>query len=82
MTRAGTHATALGVVEDLRHFLLECPAYDPIRASSGILPPNPWAIADPGACMRALFSLEDQSAVARMLFAMRSKRARLLDVAL
>lgn len=82
VTRAGAHATALGVVEDLRHFLLECPAYDPIRTSSGILPPNPWAIADPGACMRALFSLDDQSAVARMLFAMKSKRARLLDVPL
>ena len=32
--------------------------------------------------MRALFSLEDQSALACMLFAMKPKRARLLDVAL
>ena len=36
----------------------------------------------PGACMRALFSLDDQSAVARMLFAMKSKRACLVDVSL
>ena len=63
-------------VEDERHFLLECPAYDGIRAQFGLLPRQP--AADPGACMRQFFAHANQSAAARMVFAMRARRASLL----
>ena len=63
-------------VEDERHFLLECPAYDGIRAQFGLLPRQP--AADPGACMRRFFAHANQSAAARMVFAMRARRASLL----
>lgn len=67
-------------VEDERHFLLECPAYDMIRAQFRLLPRQPWAVDDPGACMRQFFAHSDQSAVARMVFAMRAHRASLLGI--
>lgn len=65
-------------VEDERHFLLECPAYDGIRSQFGLLPRQP--AADPAACMRQFFAHSNQSAVARMVFAMRAHRASLLDL--
>ena len=67
-------------VEDTRHFLLECPAYDDIRVRFRLLPQQPWAAADPGACMRQFFAHARQSAVARMVFAMRAFRANLLQL--
>jgi hypothetical protein len=67
-------------VEDERHFLLECPAYDDIRTQFRLLPQQPWAVDDPGACMRQFFAHSDQSAVARMVFAMRAHRASLLGI--
>jgi hypothetical protein len=78
--RAGLPADAPGAVEDLRHFVLECPAYDSIRAGYEVLPPNPWAVPDPDTCMRGAFAHANQSALARMLFDMKRRRAYLLDV--
>jgi hypothetical protein len=69
-----------GCVEDERHFLLECPAYDALRTQFGLLPPQPWAVGDPAECMRQFFAHEDQAAVARMVFAMRAHRASLLGL--
>ena len=80
--RANLPATADGVVEDLRHFVLECPAYDEIRANYDLLPMDPWATHDPCACLREVFGHANQSAVARMLFDMKRRRAYLLDVPL
>lgn len=72
--------TALGPVEDLRHFVLECPAYDEIRQSFALLPSQPWATSDPCACMRGLFACDNQSALASMLFGMKQRRAHLLGI--
>jgi hypothetical protein len=77
--RARLPADTPGVVEDLRHFVLECPAYDGIRAGYELLPPTPWAVADPGVCLRGVFGHANQSALARMLSDMKQRRAALLD---
>ena len=66
------------IVEDLRHFLLECPAYDFIRVKYGLLPARAWAAPDAGACMRALFMHSNQAGVACMVAEMRRHRARML----
>ena len=66
------------VVEDTRHFLLECPAFDPIRWKYGLLPIDPWSVPDAGACMRAFFAHERQVAVAAMVAEMTEHRAVLL----
>jgi hypothetical protein len=60
-------------VEDLRHFVLECSAHDSIRDGYGLLPPNPWAVPEPGACMRGVLEHANQSALARMLFDMKRR---------
>jgi hypothetical protein len=68
------------VVEDVRHMLLECPAYDAIRARYELLPAQPWRAARPCETLRALFGHHDQPQVARMIYEMHEERARLLGL--
>jgi hypothetical protein len=68
------------VVEDLRHFVLECPAYDGIRAKYGLLPARPWCVDDPDGTLRALFSEAPQLTLAHMLHAMKGARAEALGI--
>jgi hypothetical protein len=68
------------VVEDLKHFILECPAYDDVRAKYKLLPEQPWCVVDAGLTMRSLFACGDQSKLARMLYDMKAKRASLLSL--
>jgi hypothetical protein len=78
----GWHAdgSATPPVVDLRHFVLECPAYDDIRSNYGVLPARPWQSSDPDAVLRAVFAHEDQMALARMLHAMMECRAQVLGL--
>jgi hypothetical protein len=76
--RAATCGAGATGVEDMRHFLLECPAYDGVRQQYGLLPAQPWLVQDPAACMRALFAHESQVRLARMIHAMCTTRTQLL----
>jgi hypothetical protein len=67
-------------VEDTLHFLLECPAYDAVRSAFGLLPAQPWAVADKEACVRDLFAHASQVQLARMVYAMCARREELLSV--
>jgi hypothetical protein len=80
LARTGAATDADGVVEDLRHLILECPAYDDVRAVYKLLPEQPWCVSDAGFIMRAMFACDDQSKLARMLFDMKAKRASLLGL--
>ena len=68
------------VVEDLRHVILECPAYDDIRSRYTLLPASPWMTPDPCAALRALFEHDNQAALARMLHAILAHRADRLGI--
>jgi hypothetical protein len=69
-------------VEDLKHFMLECPVYDDLRA---VCP----AFADPASvqldvqdCVVAMFQHAEQSALAHTLYKMKVRRARLRGLTL
>jgi hypothetical protein len=69
-------------VEDLQHFMLECPVYDDLRAACP-------AFADPASvqfddqdCVVAMFQHAKQSALAHTLYKMKVRRARLLGLTL
>ena len=68
------------VVEDLRHFVLECPAYDAIRSNYAVLPAQPWQSPDPAVVLRTMFARDDQMALARMLHDMMECRAQVLGL--
>jgi hypothetical protein len=67
-------------VEDLKHFMLECPVYDDIRGACAAFPaPAPGVLDNPD-CMALLFSHEAQSSLAHTLYEMTARRARLLGL--
>jgi hypothetical protein len=71
---ARARAGAAACVEDLRHFVLECPAYDHLRARwAGVFGPAPWRLA-----VHSVFCADAQSAVAAALHAMLECRANLM----
>ena len=81
-TTAVTQRTgAADNVEDLKHFVLECPAYDHIRQQYQCLfRPNaahPYCTA----VLHRVFAYEDQEEVATSLYCMWSHRSALLEAA-
>ena len=75
------------MVEDLRHCVLECPAYDAtsydatsIRSNYAVLPAQPWQSSDPAVVLRTMFARDDQMALARMLHDMMECRAQVLGL--
>jgi hypothetical protein len=69
------HAGQPATVEDLLHFVLECPAYDHVRARYPCLFLPLQELPDPPARMRALFNTTHQLALASCLHAMLAHRA-------
>jgi hypothetical protein len=67
-------------VEDIKHFLLECPVYDDLRAACSAFPaPSPAVLSDP-ACVMSVFQHERQAAVAKALYRMKVRRAEKLGL--
>lgn len=80
LARTGSHE----IVEDLRHFLLECPAYDALRDECAAFPPT-WRLLTSSATSAAsamveIFASIGQAALARTLFQMKVSRAELLGL--
>lgn len=67
-------------VEDLKHFVLECPVYDDLRARCSALPASLYADLAAPDCMTRVFSHADQSGLSRTLFKMKGRRAQLLHL--
>jgi hypothetical protein len=65
-------------VEDLKHFVFECPVYDDLRARCSALPASLYADLAAPDCMTRVFSHADQSGLSRTLFKMKGRRAQLL----
>ena len=66
-------------VEDIKHFLLECPVYDDLRAACSAFPATPAVLSDP-ACVTSVFQHERQAAVAKVLYRMKVRRAEKLGL--
>lgn len=67
-------------VEDLKHFILECPVYDDLRDACDAFPePTAATLADP-LCVVSVFTHPQQSALAHTLYKMKVRRARLLGL--
>jgi hypothetical protein len=65
-------------VEDLKHFVLECPAYDDLRAACPAFPADVRrSVRDPAA-MCAVFGHPAQASLAHTLHLMRARRDDLL----
>jgi hypothetical protein len=65
-------------VEDLKHFVLECPVYDDLRASCPAFPdPSTVDLSDPD-CVASVFQHVGQSSLAYTLYKMKVRRARML----
>jgi hypothetical protein len=73
-TRSGAN------VEDLKHFLLECPVYDDIRAACAAFPTPVVDWLDNPDCMAMIFFHEAQSSLAHTLYKMKTRSARLLGL--
>jgi hypothetical protein len=67
-------------VEDLKHFLLECPAYDDLRAVCPAFPADVYnTLSSPG-CVAAVMGHSAQAALANTLFHMKVRRSELLEL--
>jgi hypothetical protein len=67
-------------VEDLKHFLLECPAYDDFRAVCPAFPADVYnTLSNPG-CVAAVMGHSAQAALANTLFHMKACRSELLEL--
>ena len=67
-------------VEDLKHFLLECPVYDDLRAACPAFPSDVYdGLSAPG-CVAAVMGHADQASLANTLFHMKTRRAVLLGL--
>jgi hypothetical protein len=78
VARTGTSSN----VEDLRHFVLECPVYDDLRAACPAFPPPSSAVFSDPAAMASVFQHAAQSALATTLYNMKVRRAELLGLTL
>jgi hypothetical protein len=63
-----------GNVEDLKHFLLECPAYDDLRAVCPAFPADVYTTLSSPGCVAAVMGHPDQAALANTLFHMKVRR--------
>lgn len=67
-------------VEDLKHFMLECPVYDNLRAACPAFPHDVYdRLQDPD-CLIDVFGHTNQSALANTLYHMKVRRAELLGL--
>jgi hypothetical protein len=67
-------------VEDLKHFLLECPVYDDIRAACAAFPSPVVDWLDNPDYMAMVFAHEAQSSLAHILYKVKTRRARVLGL--
>jgi sorting nexin-29 len=67
-------------VEDLKHFVLECPVYDDLRARCDALPASLYTQLDDPDCMLHVFGHENQTGLARTLYRMKTRRASMLGL--
>lgn len=75
--RTGTHDN----VEDLQHFLLECPAYDHLRAAySSIFSPSGAGDTYSAAMMPRVLNCEDQEGLAVVVYRMWLYRSVMLGL--
>jgi hypothetical protein len=78
VARTGTNQN----VEDLKHFLLECPVYDALRAACPAFPPVSSAVLSDPDCVASVFQHVEQSALAKTLYKMKVRRADKLGLTL
>lgn len=71
---------SLRPVEDLKHFVLECPAYDAYRTRCRAFPADTGLRFNDPSCMHDIFQSEHQLALARTLLKMKAHRTELLTV--
>jgi hypothetical protein len=76
LTRTGI----TGNVEDLKHFLLECPVYDDLRAVCPAFPADVYTTLSSPGCVAAVMGHPDQAALANTLFHMKVRRSELLEL--
>ena len=69
-------------VEDLKHFMLECPVYDDLRAACPAFADPASVQLDDQDCVVDVFQSAEQSALAHTLYKMKVRRARLLGLTL
>ena len=69
-------------VEDLKHFLLECPVYDDLRGGCPAFPPISSALLSDPHCVASVFQHAEQSALAKTLYKMKVRRADKLGLTL
>jgi len=69
-------------VEDLKHFMLECPVYDDLRATCPAFPPLDELDLEHSDCVSSVFQHHAQSSLAHTLYKMKVRRARLLGLTL
>jgi hypothetical protein len=69
-----------GNVEDLKHFLLECPVYDDLRAVCPTFPADVYTTLSSPGCVAAVMAHPDQAALADTLFHMQVRRSQLLEL--
>jgi hypothetical protein len=74
LLRSGT----LRPAEDLKHFVLECPAYDAYRMRCRAFPADVCLRFNDPTCMHDIFQSENQLALARTLLKMTEHRTELL----
>jgi sorting nexin-29 len=67
-------------VEDLKHFVLECPVYDDLRTACVVFPTDVYSRLDSPTCMVDVFSHDNQAALANTLYHMKVRRAELLGL--
>jgi hypothetical protein len=67
-------------VEDLKHFVLECPVYDDLRAACVVFPSDVYSRLNDPTCMADVFGHDDQAALANTLYHMKVRRAELLGL--
>jgi hypothetical protein len=67
-------------VEDLKHFVLECPAYDDLRAACPAFPSDMYSRLNDPDCVASVFLHANQAALANTLYHMKVRRAQILGL--
>jgi hypothetical protein len=67
-------------VEDLKHFVLECPVYDDLRTRCAAFPSSIYTQLQSPNCVAQVFSHSAQTSLAHTLYRMKVRRAELLGL--
>ena len=78
VSRTGTSQN----VEDLKHFVLECPVYDDLRARCVAFPSSVYSQLQSPDCVAQVFGHTAQTSLAHTLYKMKVRRAELLGLPL